>query len=57
MMYDLETVGVTEGQEPKIQVAGELKIRFSLGVTRLNMIRNEYITGSAQLKFCQTKLL
>ncbi|XP_039613886.1 uncharacterized protein LOC120532039, partial [Polypterus senegalus] len=49
MLYGLEMVALTRKQETELEVA-ELKIlRFTLGVTRMNRIRNEYIRGSAQV--------
>ena len=45
MLYGLETVALTKRQE-----VDELKmLRFSLGVTRMDLIRNEYIRGTAQV--------
>ena len=47
-LYGLETVALTKRQEAEMEVA-ELKILlFSLGVTRMDNIRNEYIRGAAQ---------
>ena len=49
MLYGLETVALTKRQEAEMEVA-ELKVlRFSLGVTRINKIRNEYIRGTAHV--------
>ena len=46
MVYGLETVAVTKKQVEEIDVA-EIKIlRFVLGVTRKNKIRNEYIRST-----------
>ena len=47
MLYGLETVALTKRQEAEMEVA-EL-LRFSLGVTRMDKIRNEYIRGTAQV--------
>ena len=47
MLYGLETVALTKRQEAKMEVA-ELKM-FSLGVTIMDKIRNEYIRGTAQV--------
>ena len=47
MLYGLEMVALTKRQEMEV---AELKmLRFSLGVTRMDKIRNEYIRGTAQL--------
>ena len=49
VLYGLETVALTKRQEAEMEVA-ELKVlRFSLGVTRMDKIRNEYIRGTAQV--------
>ncbi|KAK3505580.1 hypothetical protein QTP70_004943, partial [Hemibagrus guttatus] len=49
MLYGLETVSLRKRQESELEVA-ELKIlRFFLGVTRLDRIRNEYIRGTAHV--------
>ena len=49
MLYGLETVALTKRQGAEMEVA-ELKMsRFSLGVTRMDKIRNEYIRGTAQV--------
>ncbi|KAK3538588.1 hypothetical protein QTP86_006676 [Hemibagrus guttatus] len=49
MLYGLETVSLRKRQESELEVA-ELKIlRFSLGVTRLDRIRNVYIRGTAHV--------
>ena len=48
-LYGLETVALTKSQEAEMEV-GELKmLRISLGVTRMDKIRNEYIRGTAQV--------
>ena len=47
MLYGLETVALTKRQEAE---TAELNmLRFSLGVTRMDNIRNEYIRGTAQV--------
>ncbi|KAK3528293.1 hypothetical protein QTP86_030755, partial [Hemibagrus guttatus] len=49
MLYGLETVSLRKRQESELEVA-ELKMsRFSLGVTRLDRMRNEYIRGAAHV--------
>ena len=56
MLYGMETVAVTERQVGKIQVA-ELKIvRWALGVTRKDKIRNEYVRGTAKIAKLGDKL-
>ncbi|KAK3531064.1 hypothetical protein QTP70_008754 [Hemibagrus guttatus] len=49
MLYGLETVSLRKRQEPELEVAELKMLRFSLGVTRLDRIRNEYIRGTAHV--------
>ncbi|KAK3514670.1 hypothetical protein QTP70_021577 [Hemibagrus guttatus] len=49
MLYGLETVSLTKRQESELEVAELNMLRFSLGVTRLDRIRNEYIRGTAHV--------
>ncbi|KAK3560239.1 hypothetical protein QTP86_003045 [Hemibagrus guttatus] len=49
MLYGLETVSLRKRQESELEVAELKMLRFSLGVTRLDRIRNEYITGTAHV--------
>ena len=49
MLQRLETVALTKRQESEMEVADLKMLRFSLGVIRLDMVRNEYIRGSAQV--------
>ena len=46
MLYGLETVALTKTQEAEMEVAELKMLRFSLGVTRMDKIRNEYIRDS-----------
>ena len=46
MLYGLETVALTKRQEAEMEVAELKMLRFSLGVTRMDNIRNEYIRGT-----------
>ncbi|KAK3548848.1 hypothetical protein QTP70_021035, partial [Hemibagrus guttatus] len=43
MLYGLETVSLRKRQESELEVAELKMLKFSLGVTRLDRIRNEYI--------------
>ena len=49
MLYGLETVALTKRQEAEMEVAELKMLRFSLGVTRMDKIRNEYVRGTAQV--------
>ncbi|KAK3507981.1 hypothetical protein QTP70_008883 [Hemibagrus guttatus] len=49
MLYGLETVSLRKRQESELDVAELKMLRFSLGVTRLDRIRNEYIRGTAHV--------
>ena len=49
MLYGLETVALTKRQEAEMEVAELKMLRFSLGVTRMDTIRNEYIRGTAHV--------
>ena len=43
MVYGLEMVAVTKKQVEEMEVAEIKMLRFVMGVTRKDMIRNEYI--------------
>ncbi|KAK2919151.1 hypothetical protein Q8A73_003522 [Channa argus] len=47
MLFGLETVALKKRQEAELEVAELKMLRFSLGVTRMDRIRNEYIRGTA----------
>ncbi|KAK3567194.1 hypothetical protein QTP86_012678 [Hemibagrus guttatus] len=49
MLYGLETVSLRKRQESELEVAELKMLRFSLGVTRLDRIRNEDIRGTAHV--------
>ncbi|KAK3550616.1 hypothetical protein QTP70_000689 [Hemibagrus guttatus] len=49
MLYGLETVSLRKRQESELEVAELKMLRFSLGVTSLDRIRNEYIRGTADV--------
>ena len=51
MVYGLETVTLTKRQEAEMEVAELKMLRFSLGVTSMDTIRNEYIRGTAHESF------
>ena len=50
MLYGLETVPLTKKQEAELAVAELKMLRFSLGVTRTDKIKNEVIRGTAQAR-------
>ena len=54
-MYWLETVALTKRQEAEMEVAELKMLRFSLGVTRIDKIRNVYIRGTAHVGQCGEK--
>ena len=49
IMYGMETVAVTDKQVGKLEVAELKMVRWALGVTREDKIRNEYIRGTARI--------
>ncbi|KAK3522431.1 hypothetical protein QTP86_010638 [Hemibagrus guttatus] len=49
MLYGLETVSLRKRQEAELEVAELKMLRFYLGVTRLDRIRNEYFRGTAHV--------
>ncbi|KAK3517536.1 hypothetical protein QTP70_012618 [Hemibagrus guttatus] len=49
MPYGLETVSLRKRQESELEVAELKMLRFSLGVTRLDRIRNDYISWTAHV--------
>ena len=50
MLYGLETVPLTKKQEAELAVAELKMLRFSLGVTRMDKIKNEFIRGTAHVR-------
>ena len=49
MLYGLETVALTKRQEAEMEVAELKMFRFSLGVTRMDKIRNEYVRWTSHV--------
>ncbi|KAI5105228.1 hypothetical protein C0J45_4900, partial [Silurus meridionalis] len=49
MLYGLETVALSKRQEVELEVAELKMLRFSLGVTRMDRIRNEFIKGTVHV--------
>ena len=50
MVYKLETVAVTKKQVEEMEVAEIKMLRFAMGVTRKDKIRNEYIRGTVKVE-------
>ena len=50
MLYGLETVPLTEKQEAELAVAELKMLRFSLGATRMDKIKNEFIRGTVHVR-------
>ena len=50
MVYGLETVAVTKKQVEEMEVAETKMLRFAMGVTRKDKIRNEYIRGTVKVE-------
>ena len=56
MMYELVTVAVTEKQVKQMEVAEMKMLRFAMGVTRIDKIRNEYIRGTVKVERLEMKM-
>ena len=56
MPYGMETVAVTERQVGKMEVAELKMVRWALGVTRKDKIRNEHVRGTAKIAKVGDKL-
>ncbi|KAK2917518.1 hypothetical protein Q8A73_004265 [Channa argus] len=50
MLFGLETMALKKRQEAELEVAELKMLRFSLGVTRMDRIRNEDIRGTAHVR-------
>ena len=50
MVYGLETVAVTKKQVEEMEVAEMKMLRFAMGVTRKDKIRNEYIRSTVNTR-------
>ena len=50
MVYGLETVAVTKKQVEEMEVAEIKMLRFAMGVTRKDKIRNEYIRSTVKVE-------
>ena len=56
MVYGLETVAVTKKQVEEMDVAEMKTLRFAMGVTRKDKIRNEYIRGTVKVEWLGMKM-
>ena len=50
MVYGLETVAVTRKQVKEMEVAEMKMLRFAMGVTRKDKIRNEHIRSTVKVE-------
>ena len=50
MVYGLETVVIIKKQVEEMEVAEMKMLRFAMGVTRKDKIRNEYIRGAVKVE-------
>ena len=50
MVYGLETVAVTKKQVEEMEVAEMKMLRFAMGVTRKDKIRNEHIRSTVKVE-------
>ena len=56
MVYGLETVAVTNKQVQEMEVAELKMLRFAMGVTRKDKIRNEYIRSTVKVERLRLKM-
>ena len=56
MVYGLETVAVTKKQVEEMEVAEMKMLRFAMGVTRKDKIRNEYIRSTVKVEWLKMKM-
>ena len=56
MLHGMKTVTVTERQMGKMEVAELKMMRWALGVTRKDKIRNEHVRGTAKIAKLGDKL-
>ena len=57
MVYGLETVAVTKKQVEEIKVAEMKMLRFAIGVTRKDKIRNDYIRSTVKVERLGIKMM
>ena len=56
MLYGMETVAVMERQVRKMEAAELKMVRWALGVTRKDKIRNQYVRWTAKIAKLRDKL-
>ena len=56
MVYGLETVAVTKKQVEEMEVAEIKMLRFAMGVTRKDKIKNEYIRSTVKVEWLGMKM-
>ena len=56
MLYGLEAVALTKKQEAELEVAEMKMLRFALGTTRVDKIRNQYIRGTSHVERMGSKI-
>ena len=56
MVYGLETVAVTKKEVEDMEVAEMKMLRFAMGVTRKDKIRNEYIRSTVKVELLGMKM-
>ena len=56
MLYGLETVAVTKKQAEDMEAAEMKMLRFAMGVTRKDKIKNEYIRGAVKVEQLEMKI-
>ena len=49
MLYGLETMALAKRQEAGMELAELKMLRFSLGLSRMDTVRNECISGTAHV--------
>ena len=57
MVHGLETVAVTKKQVEESEVAEMKILRFAMGVTKKDKIRNEYIRGTVKVERLEMKMI
>ena len=56
MVYELETVALTKKEVEEMEVADIKILRFAMGVTRKDKIRNEFISGIVKVERLGVKM-